>query len=284
MATFSNRATLTYTGGTALSNVVTGEITEVLTITKTAAGDTYRAGDTLTYVVTLINSGTTPLTGVTLTDDLGAYPFGTGTLTPLTYVADSLLYYADGVLGATPAITSLSPLILTGITVPAGGDATIVYRAALNEFAPTAAGATVENTVSASGGGLTAPITATETVTVVDEAALSITKSLSPTTVPENGEITYTLLIENYGNTAATATDNVSITDTFDPILSDITVTLDGEALVAGTDYTYDEATGVFTTTAGRITLPAATVTQDPVTGAYTTTPGTATLTVTGTI
>lgn len=284
MATFSNRATLTYTGGTALSNVVTGEITEVLTITKTAAGDTYRAGDTLTYVVTLINSGTTPLTGVTLTDDLGAYPFGTGTLTPLTYVADSLLYYADGVLGATPTITSLSPLTLTGITVPAGGDATIVYRAALNEFAPTAAGATATNTVSASGGGLTAPITATETVTVVDEASLSITKSLSPTTVPENGEITYTLLIENYGNTAATATDNVSITDTFDPILSDITVTLDGDTLVAGTDYTYDETTGVFTTTAGRITLPAATVTQDPVTGVYTTAPGTATLTVTGTI
>ena len=284
MATFSNRATLTYTGGTALSNVVTGEITEVLTVTKTAAGDTYRAIDTLTYVVTLLNSGTSPLTGLTLTDDLGAYPFGTGTLTPLTYVSDSLLYYTDGVLAAPPTLTSLSPLTLTGITVPAGGNATVVYRAALNEFAPTASGATVQNLVSVSGGGLTEPVTATETVTVVDEASLSITKSLSPLTVPENGEITYTLLVANYGNTAADATDNVSITDTFDPILSDITVTLDGVTLVAGTDYTYDEATGVFTTTPGRITLPAATLTQDPVTGAYTTVPATATLTVTGRI
>ena len=74
------------------------------------------------------------------------------------------------------------------------------------------------------------------------------------------------------------------IIDTFDPILSNIAVSYNGTALVAGTDYTYNETTGLFATTAGRITVPAAAYTQDPATGNWIVTPGTGTLTVTGTI
>lgn len=284
MAIFSNQATLTYTGGTAVSNVVTGEILDVLSVTKTAVGDTYRPGDTVSYVVSLVNSGTTALTGVTLTDNLGAYPFGAGTLTPLAYVEGSILYYNNGVLQGTPTVVAGPPLTVSGITVPADGNATVVYSAILNEYAPTFAGGSIINTVTASGAGLAEPITAEETVNAVDEAVLSISKALSPTTVPENGEITYSFLISNSGNTEAVATDSVTVTDTFEPILTDISVTLDGVLLTAGTDYTYDETTGVFQTTPGRITVPAATVTQDPTTGAYTTLPGTTLLTVTGTV
>ena len=74
------------------------------------------------------------------------------------------------------------------------------------------------------------------------------------------------------------------LTDTFDPALSGITVTLDGAPLAETTGYTYDEATGEFATVAGAVTVPAATFTQDETTGAWTLTPGTAVLTVTGTI
>ena len=284
MATFSNQATLTYAGGTATSNVVTGEIVDTLTLTKTAVGDTYRPGDTVTYVVSLVNSGATALTGITLTDDLGAYPFGTDTVTPLTYEDGSILYYNNGVLQGTPTVVAGPPLTVSGITVPAGGNASVVYSATLNGFAPVGVGGTVTNTVTASGAGLSEPIVAEETVSAVEEAVLSITKALTPTTVPENGEITYSFLISNTGNTEAIATDNVSVTDTFNPILSDVAVTLDGVTLTEGTDYTYDEATGVFTTSPGRITVPAATVTQDPVTGEYAAVPGTVLLTVTGTV
>ena len=284
MAVFSNQATLTFTGGSAVSNIVTGEIVETLTATKTAVGNSYRPGDTVTYVISLVNSGSTPFSAVTLSDDLGAYPFGTGSVVPLTYVEGSLLYYADGVLGTAPAVTSLSPLTLSGITVPANGNAVLVYRATLNEYAPIGVGGTVTNTVTVTGAGILEAVTATETVGVTDEAVLAISKALSPVTVPENGVITYTFLISNSGNTPAVTTDNLTVTDTFDPILSNITVTLDGETLTAGVDYTYDEATGVFTTTQSRITVPPASITQDPVTGVYTNTPGKATLIVTGTV
>lgn len=100
----------------------------------------------------------------------------------------------------------------------------------------------------------------------------------------ENGTLTYTFLIQNTGNTAADAATAAEIIDTFDPILSNIAVSYNGTPLAAGTDYTYNEATGLFATTAGRITVPAAAYTQDPATGSWIVTPGTGTLTVTGTI
>ena len=96
--------------------------------------------------------------------------------------------------------------------------------------------------------------------------------------------MTYTFTLQNFGNTATVATDDVTVSDTFDPILDPITVTLDGVTLAEGTDYTYDEATGTFATVPGRVVIPAATYTQDPVTGEWNVEPGTVTLIVTGTV
>lgn len=92
--------------------------------------------------------------------------------------------------------------------------------------------------------------------------------------VAENGRITYTFTIQNTGNTPVTATDDVILRDTFDPVLNGLTVTYNGAPWTAGTQYTYDGTTGLFATTAGQITVPAATYTQDPVTGAWAVTPG----------
>ena len=85
------------------------------------------------------------------------------------------------------------------------------------------------------------------------------------------------------GNTAAAATDNATIIDTFTPALSNITVTYNGDTMPVTTFYTYNETTGLFQTVPGQITVPAATFTQST-TGEYTVTPGIATVTVTGTI
>ena len=284
MAIFSNQATLTYNGGTTNSNIVYGELLEVLTATKTAVEGSYTPGDRLTYVVTLRNTGTTALTNLTVTDDLGGYPFGTGTVYPLTYVADSAQVFVGGVPQAAPTVTAGPPLVITGINVPAGGDTVIVYQAQVNSFASPAAESTIVNTVTITGGGLASSITATETVPVDNAPALTITKSMSPAQVVDNQQITYTFLIQNTGNTPVVATDNAVITDTFDPILSNLVVTFDGTAWTQGVQYNYTPATGLFATVPGQITVPAATYTQDPTTGAYTVTPGTATLTVTGTI
>ena len=279
MAIFTNQATLVYNGGSANSNIAVGEILEVLSADKTAVSGTYAPGELVTYVVTIRNTGTAAFTNLTVTDDLGG-----GVNPPLTYETGTALYFVNGVPQAAPTVTAGPPLVFTGITVPAGGDTTLVYQARANGYASPLAGGTIDNTVTITGGGLTAPVTATETVTVLVGPELAITKTITPAQVSDNGTVTYTFLIQNSGNEALVATDDAAVTDTFDPVLTGITVTLNGTALALGTGYTYDETTGAFSTVPGVITVPAATYTQDPATGIYTGTPGLATLTVTGTI
>ena len=284
MATFQNQATLTYGGNVTTSNVVTGELQQAVSVAKYAVSDTYTQGEVLTYVISLVNSGTTPLTELTVTDNLGAYVLNGNDLVPLDYVADSLAYYVGGVLQPTPAITATDPLVVTGITVPAGGNAFLVYQARVNEFASPAQGGSVTNTVTVTGTALPAPITASETVTSDSEAFLTIGKSLNPTTVSEGDRLTYTFVIQNFGNTPVLATDDAVVTDNFDPILSDLAVTFNGAAWTEGVQYTYDDTTGVFATIPANITVPAATYTQNPATGAWSVVPGVSTLVVVGTV
>lgn len=284
MAIFTNQATLSYNNTTTTSNIVTGEIIDVLSAAKNALSEEYSFDDTVTYVISIINSGTTAFNNLTVTDNLGAYTVGTSALVPLTYVEDTANYYANGVLQAAPAVTDTAPLTITGINVPAGGNVILLYSARVNEFAPLASGSTITNTAVITGSGLTNTLTVSDTITIADAAQLSITKSLSPETITENGQLTYTFVIQNTGNTAAVATDNATVTDLFDPILENITVTLNGTVLTEGPQYIYDETTGLFQTVAGVITVPAATYVQDPVTGQWNITPGATVLTVTGTI
>ena len=69
MATFTNQARLTYTGGSPASNITVGELVEVLTATKTAVVPNYERVGTVTYLITLTNTGTTALTNLTVTDE-----------------------------------------------------------------------------------------------------------------------------------------------------------------------------------------------------------------------
>lgn len=284
MATFTNQATLTYNGNTTNSNITYGEILDVLTAAKTAIEGSYLPGETVTYAVTLRNTGVSPLTSLSLSDDLGGFSFGTDTLYPLTYVDGSATLFIDGVLQPAPALTAGPPLVLTGLTIPAGSDAVLVYQALANEYANPATDSTITNTVTITGGGLSTPVTAVETISSMAEPLLTITKSVSPTQVVENDRVTYTFVIQNSGSEAVVATDDAAITDTFTPILTALTVTFNGLPWTEGVQYTYDESTGLFATVPGEITVPAATYTQDPVTGAYAITPGIATLVVAGTI
>ncbi len=284
MATFTNRATLSYNDNTTTSNIVTGEITETLVATKTALRQCYYNESEITYVISLINSGATTLTDLTVIDNLGAYEFNGETLRPLSYVDDSIAYFINGDLQAAPSVDDGSNLVITGITLPPSSSGIIIYTVEVNEYAPLFNPSSITNSATIIGDCLSNTVTATETIMACVEPRLEITKALSPLVVSDNGQITYTLNILNYGNTPATADDNIIVSDTFNPILNPINVTLNGTVLVANTDYTYNVTTGEFATTQGRITVPEATFTQDEETGAYSIVPGSVTLIITGTI
>lgn len=284
MATFTNQATLTYNGTTISSNIATAELLEELAAAKTAVVGEYSANGEVTYVISLVNSGTTPFSGLTITDTLGAYTVNETTVYPLTYEDGSITYYINGVLQASPTVSEAQPLTVSNISVPAGGNAIIIYQTRVNEFAPLAESSTIINNATVAGSGIATPVLASETVTAANEPSLAISKNITPAAISENSRVTYTFTIENYGNAAAAVTDNVSITDIFDPTLSDLAVTFNSSAWTEGTEYTYDETSGVFVTTPGVITVPAATYTQDESTGVWSVEPGTSVLTVVGTI
>ncbi len=283
MAVFTNFATLSYKGGTRNSNTVTGEIMETVSVQKTAVSTGYGAGDTLSYAVSLVNAGPADVSGLTVTDDLGAYELDCTALYPLSYVDGTARLIVNGALQPAPTVTAGPPLVFSGINIPAGGSAVLVYEADVTGYAPLAPDSEITNTVTVTGGGVSVPLTASATVGSLDSAELFISKALSPCVVPANGEITYSFELTNTGNTEAGAADEAVVSDNFDPILTNIAVSFNGAAWTRAVQYSYDEATGAFATLPGQITVPAASYTQNA-DGTWTVEPGTATLTVSGTI
>ncbi len=286
MATFFNQASISYGGFVTNSNQASGEVLDTLAVTKSAISTGYGTSSGVVYAISLVNSGSAPIGGITVTDDLGAYTVGTTTVVPLDYVTGSVKLYVNGVLATAPTVTEGPLLTFTGINLPAGASALLLYEASTNEYAPLAEGSEISNTatVNAEAPCVEGPIVATADLAVRSFTALSIAKSVCPDTVSSCEEITYTFIIQNAGNEAVVATDDLIVTDVFSPILTNLDVELNGTPLAEGTGYTYDATTGLFSTLPGQITVPAATFTQDPTTGTVTTTPGVSVLTVTGTV
>jgi uncharacterized repeat protein (TIGR01451 family) len=274
MADITNQAKLTYSNNrSALSNIATGTFVAPYTITKAAVNNDYVSNDDVTYIVTINNTSPSALTNITVVDNLGAYTYGALTLYPLTFVGP-VLYYINGTPQANITPTQTTPILeLTVPTVPSNGSVTLVYEVEVNQFAPLDVDESITNAV-------TIPeldgISATATIFTEAIPQLAITKSISPNPIIDNQPVTYTFIINNYGNTASS---DVVLTDLFDPVLTDIVVTNDGTVLVEGDDYTY--AAGLLTILSGVLTVPAATFTQDA-NGVVTATPGSTTVVVTG--
>jgi len=288
MAAFYNQATLTFNGNVLTSNVTAGEIVEVLSADMDAVLANYSPDSTNVYIINIINNGSEDVSGLTVTSDLGAYTTGEEPqpriiIVPLTYTDGTVRYYVNGVEQSAPTVTSASPFTVTGISVPAGGNAVIVYAVTTNQYAPYGEGASIVNTATITGTGLT-EVSASATTTPSSEPVLSISKSLSPAAVEENGTVTYTFVIQNSGSTEAAVSDDIIFSDTFDPVLSGLTATFNGTPWTEGVEYTYDEDTGTFTSSAGQISVPAAVYTQDVNTGAWSVQPGICTIVITGRI
>ncbi|MBR5389720.1 MAG: DUF11 domain-containing protein [Clostridia bacterium] len=281
MAIFYNQATLSYRGGVTNSNITAGELLDSVAVIKTATAQTYAPGDLITYIVNVSNNGAA-VTGVTVTEDLGAYQQGGRTLYPLEYVSGSMRYYVDGEESPLPTLSE-NPLELSGIDVPAGSHIMLIYAARVTESAPLGPDAQIVNGTSVMCSCMVEPATASAAVTMESEAELTISKALTTPNPVGCGRITYTFVIQNTGAAEAAAEDSVVVTDTFEPRLTDLSVEYNGQPWTAPDNYSYDEATGLFVTGAGQITVPAAAYAPGE-DGNWVTTPGVAVLTVTGTI
>lgn len=284
MAVLQNQASLTYTGGTVLSNLAVGELVDSLSMTKTALQSTYNRNYPVPYLISITNTSDAALTGLTLTDNLGQYSAAGGDVYPLTFVPGTLSMVVNGVVQTTglPAVVPGPPLSLTGINVPANSNVILLYMADPNAYAPLGRTGTVTNLATLSGPGVAPALTDAETVSFAQVPDLEVVKSINPVSVQTGETVTYTMRINNYGPIAAGPDQNIALSDRLDPPLRNITVTLDGAPLSAA-NYTYDQNTGLFTTNPGVITVDAAEYAVAP-TGETSTDPGTVVLAISGTI
>ena len=287
MATIENFATVSYTSGgvteTKVSNLAEIGLESAISFTKTTLGETYGEDEVVTYILSMTNTSTSAITNVSITDDLGTFVFGTLELTPLTYAPPALLLIDGQDVSAqlTVDTATAGSLVFSFPTLPAGATANIVYRAAVNEYAPLDVEAVITNTATLTSDSDCADGTASATITAVSAANVSVFKQMSPNPVICGDTVTYTIRIYNYGNIAA---ENVVLTDTFNPAPTNITVSRDGTLLPAN-EYSYVD--GTLTVPAGTTTavsVPAATFVRDATTGIVTVTPGMVEYTITGTI
>ena len=281
MARFTNQATLSYSGGVTTSNVVTGEVVAAFSAGKTAVTEQYAPGETVTYVVSIQNPGDSPLEGVSVSDDLGEYQAEGVAVYPLEYAEGSLLYYLDGVLQPRPAVDA--PLEISGLTIPAGSSAMLIYETRVTEYAPLGPDASVTNTAVITAQSAACTAEASATVPALSQVRLTVSKSLCPQEIPCSGEVTYTFRILNTGAAEAGPEESIVLADAFDPVLTGLTAALNGAVQPAQSFYTYDPVSGQFETVPGAITVPAASFVQNQ-DGTWTTEPGETVVTVTGRI
>ncbi|MEO5877528.1 MAG: hypothetical protein ABIS86_01515 [Streptosporangiaceae bacterium] len=194
-----------------------------LTITKTADRTTVTPGGTIGYTITVANTGPTAYTGATVTDSLERV------LTDADYNGDAEAN--TGVLSYTsPNLTWTGDLAL-GVT------ATITFTATVKN--PDPGDKQVNNTVSSAAVGSTCPpdgsgTTCAALVTVV-VPALTITKTVSPTSIVAGGTVVYTVVVANTGQTSYLA---ATFTDTLAGVLDD--ASYDNNATATSGSVAYD--------------------------------------------
>ena len=210
-------------------------------VTKSVDKTTVNLGDTITWTLKAINSGSGPTNGaVTLTDTL---PANVGAL--------QILPVAPASCGV-PAGTTLTCTVPPGLA--SNGVATILIKAVAN------APGTVANSLLPSGPDSPACATpgACQTSTTVTSPNVTVKKTVDKTTVNVGDTITWTLTINNSGTGASTGT--VSLADTLPAGLTNVVVNAQAPAScapVAGTTLACSVPAGLAAGSTARIFVSA---------------------------
>jgi uncharacterized repeat protein (TIGR01451 family) len=175
------------------------------TSTKTVSdvnGGTVEPGDTLTYTLTIKNTGDGQATGVSATDTIDT---DTQNLTSVS---------RSGCGSSTNSSTS-TQLNVTGITVAVGADCVIGFSVSVKTPLNESTAITNTATISAATEGGSGATPSSSTLTVDATPALSVTHSENDAdnSVLLNQVVTYTITIQNTGNGQATSVTASSTVD-----------------------------------------------------------------------
>ncbi|MBB1154723.1 DUF11 domain-containing protein [Amycolatopsis sp. DR6-1] len=168
-------------------------------ISKTAAPASAKPGDTVKYTVTVANTGQTPLSGATFTDDLSK-------------VLDDAVYNGDASASAGAVSYAAPRLTWTG-DIPVGGTVTVTYSAKVNN--PDTGDHRLVNAVTSTTPGNNCAAGSTDPVcsTTTPVSGMRIEKKADKQSANPGDQVTYTVVVANTGQTplsGATFTDDLS--------------------------------------------------------------------------
>ena len=224
-----------------------------LTITKTANVSTTTPGSTVDYTITVDDTGQTPYTGATVTDDL------TGVLDDMTFDGDAA--------ATTGTVSYTSPTLTWTGNLNPGDTATITYSVTVHN--PDLGDKLPVNTAVSADPGSTCPPSApapacTATVTVLIPA-LTITKTANTATTTPGSVVQYTITVADTGQTPYSG---AVVTDDLTDVLDDAAYNGDASATAGTVSYTSPELTWTGNlSTGGTATITYSVTVSNPDTG-----------------
>lgn len=201
------------------------------TVAKSASTTSSTPGATVTYTVTVVNTG------------------------PVAYTTANPASFADDLSNVTDDATyvdgsATNGAVVTGNTLSwsgplaVGGTETIAYRFAVND--PDTGDKTLTNAVTpTSPGGACATTDGCTTTTPI--AAYTVAKNVDKTTVAQGGVVHYTITVTNTGQVAYTTGNPASFTDDLSRVTDDATYGNDASngATVTGNTLSWSGALGI---------------------------------------
>ena len=188
-------------------------LTPGLTIVKTASSATAAPGQTVTYSITVTDSGQTPYTGATLTD-------------PLAGVLDDATYNGNAAATAGSVSYAAPNLTWTGNLAP-GDAATITYSVTVHN--PDTGNGILTGTITSPSTGSNCPAGGPDPdcTATVDVSGLTIVNTASTPVTTPGGVVGYTITATNSGQATLTG---ATLAANFVPALDDGTYNGDATA------------------------------------------------------
>lgn len=224
-----------YSGLSNISNVTLKDENSLI-ITKEAQSSSFIPGETLTYVLTISNGGSSYFTGVRIVDDLG----GNG---QLSYIQGSaMLYYYSQYI--RPEIASTNPLTFTLSPLSPGQTMILTYSCKVSSSLPGSV-LSITNSVVGTGYTYNDKVTTTASCEVQRSSMseLSIVKSATASSVSPGEVFSYNITLTNQSSTQANVS---SVTDSLPSnfVVSSVKLKVGngGQVLLNASDYILDQS------------------------------------------